>query len=250
MKEVIMKNIISLLVLICSVAVIIVSCAKKDDETTTATATSAAGTGSGTTASGTVSGIDNLTGTFNLSYYQQEPSGGCIDNSTAVAAFVSLSAVPSDTLAFKKQIIITSSTTYTNSVQYYSDASCATITGYVNLLYKDFLVGVSLSGLSGSSPTKPTTAKKVSYNEQSLALNCNTDTCTTFFNSLYTASALSTLGYTQGTELLVTNTGSEVNIWETGTLSGSSKAYLFTGTSAASTYPDNWTSNTSVYWQE
>ena len=158
--------------------------------------------------------------------------------------------LPIGSLAFKKQIIITSSTTYTNSIQYYSDASCATITGYTSLLYKDFLVGDSLSGLSGSSPTKPTTAKKVSYNKQSLALNCNTDTCTTFFNSLYTASALSTLGYTQGTELLVTNTGSEVNIWETGTLSGSSKAYLFTGTSAESTYPDNWTSNTSVYWQE
>ena len=242
-----MKNIISLLVLICSVAVILTSCSKDESSTT---ATSAAGTGSGTTASGTVSGIDNLTGTFNLSYLQQEPSGGCISDSTAVAVFLALEAVPSDTLAFKKQIIITSSTTYTNSIQYYSDASCATITGYTSLLYKDFLVGDSLSGLSGSSPTKPTTAKKVSYNKQSLALNCNTDTCTTFFNSLYTASALSTLGYTQGTELLVTNTGSEVNIWETGTLSGSSKAYLFTGTSAASTYPDNWTSNTSVYWQE
>ena len=243
-----MKNIISLLGLICSVAVIIVSCAKKDEESTTAAAVPAEGSGS--TASGTVSGIDGLTGTFEMSYHGQEPSGGCVDNSTAVATFVSSSSVPSDTLAFKKQIIITSSTTYTNSIQYYSDASCATITGYTSLLYKDFLVGDSLSGLSGSSPTKPTTAKKVSYNEQSLALNCYTDTCTTFFNSLYTASALSTLGYTQGTELLVTNTGSEVNIWETGTLSGSSKAYLFTGTSAASTYPDNWTSNTSVYWQE
>ena len=112
------------------------------------------------------------------------------------------------------------------------------------------MVGDSLSGLSGSSPTKPTTAKKVSYKEVSLAINCNTDACTTFFNSTFGASNLTTLGYTQGTELLVTNTGSEVNIWETGTLSGSSKAYLFTGTSAESTYPDNWTSNTSVYWQE
>ena len=201
-----MKNIISLLVLICSVAVIIVSCAKKSDTSSTSTDTSASGssttdnttigTGTGTTASGTVTGDDNLTGIFNSSYWGQEPSGGCIDNSTAVATFVSSSSVPSDTLAFKKQVIITSSTTYTNSIQYYSDASCATITGYTSLLYKDFLVGDSLSGLSGSSPTKPTTAKKVSYNAQSLALNCNTDTCTTFFNSLYTASALSTLGYT------------------------------------------------------
>jgi len=241
-----MKNIIRLLVLICSVAVILTSCSKDESSTT---ATSAAGTGSGTTASGTVSGIDNLTGTFNLSYLQQEPSGGCISNSTAVADVAA--HLPIGSLAFKKQIIITSSTTYTNSIQYYSDASCATITGYTSVLYKDFLVGDSLSGLTaGSSPTKPTTAKKVSYTKQSFAINCNTDACTTLFNSLYTASSLSTLGYTQGTELLVTNTGSEVNIWETGTLSGSSKAYLFTGTSAESTYPDNWTSNTSVYWQE
>ena len=240
-----MKNIISLFVLICSVAVILTSCSKDEES---ATATSAAGTGSGTTASGTISGIENLTGTFNMSYLGQEPSGGCIYNSSALTELSSY--IPSGTLGFKKQIIITSSTSFTSTMQYYSDASCATITGYTSLLYKDFLVGDSLSGLSGSSPTKPTTAKKVSYNKQSLALNCNTDTCTTFFNSLYTASALSTLGYTQGTELLVTNTGSEVNIWETGTLSGSSKAYLFTGTSAESTYPDNWTSNTSVYWQE
>ena len=241
-----MKNIISLFVLICSVAVILTSCSKDEES---ATATSAAGTGSGTTASGTISGIENLTGTFNMSYLGQEPSGGFIYNSSALTG--SSSYIPSGTLGFKKQIIITSSTSFTSTMQYYSDASCATITGYTSVLYKDFLVGDSLSGLTaGSSPTKPTTTKKVSYTKQSFAINCNTDACTTLFNSLYTASSLSTLGYTQGTELLVTNTGSEVNIWETGTLSGSSKAYLFTGTSAESTYPDNWTSNTSVYWQE
>ena len=242
-----MKNIIRLLVLICSVAVILTSCSKDESSTT---ATSAAGTGSGTTASGTVSGIDNLTGTFNLSYLQQEPSGGCISNSTAVADVAA--HLPIGSLAFKKQIIITSSTTYGNSMQYYSDASCATITGHFNMLYKDFAVGDSLSGLTaGSSPTKPTTAKKVSYNKQSLALNCNTDTCTTFFNSLYTASALSTLGYTQGTELVIpiTTPESNVNIWETGAMSGSSKTYLFTGSSTESTYPTGWT-GASVWWQE
>ena len=241
-----MKDIISLLVLICSVAVIIVSCAKKDEKTT---ATSAAGTGSGTTASGTISGIDNPTGTFNMSWYGTEPSGGCIDNSSALTEMSNY--IPSGTLGFKKQIIITSSTSFTSTMQYYSDASCATITGYTSVLYKDFLVGDSLSGLTaGSSPTKPTTAKKVSYTKQSFAINCNTDACTTLFNSLYTASSLSTLGYTQGTELLVTNTGSEVNIWETGTMSGSSKAYLFTGSSAESTYPTDWSSGGDTMWQE
>lgn len=241
-----MKYIIRLLVLICSVAVIIVSCAKKDEETT---ATSAAGTGSGTTASGTISGIDNLTGTFNMSWYGTEPSGGCIDNSSAVTQMSAY--MPSGTLGFKKQIIITSSTSFTSTMQYYSDASCATITGHFNMLYKDFAVGDSLSGLTaGSSPTKPTTAKKVSYTEQSLAINCNTDGCTTFFNSTFGASNLATLGYTQGTELVVSADDSEVNIWETGTMSGSSKAYLFTGSSAESTYPTDWSSGGNTMWQE
>ena len=134
--------------------------------------------------------------------------------------------------------------------QYYSDASCATITGHMNMLYKDFAVGDSLSGLTaGSSPTKPTTAKKVSYKEESFAINCNTDACTTYFNSTFGASNLTTLGYTQGTELVVSTSDSEVNIWETGTMSGSTKTYLFTGNSHASTYPTVWSSGDTM-WQE
>jgi hypothetical protein len=250
MKGVNMKNIISLLVLICSVAVMIVSCAKKSDTSSTSTDTSGAGTGM--TASGTVTGDDNLTGIFNTSYFGQEPSGGCIDNSTAVAAFVTLSAIPSDTLAYKKQIIITSSTTYTESVQYYSDTSCATLTGYFNLLYANFSVGDSLSGLSaGSNPAKPTTAKKVSYTHPSMNLKSNTDTTTAFFNSTLGSSSLATLGFTQGTELVIpiSTPESSVNIWETSAMSGSSKTYLFTGSSATSTYPTGWTS-AQVWWQE
>ena len=93
-----MKNIIRLLVLICSVAVIIVSCAKKEEETA---ATTIPTTGTGTTASGTIS--TDFTGTYNMSWYGAEPSGGCIDNSTALAS----GAVATGTVAFKKQFIVT-----------------------------------------------------------------------------------------------------------------------------------------------
>ena len=96
-----MKNIKSLFVLICSVALIMGSCAKKDDEETVAVV---AGTGTGNTASGTISGIDYLTGTFTMSFNGQTPSGGCIDNSTAITALSS--ALPSGTLGFKFDIII------------------------------------------------------------------------------------------------------------------------------------------------
>ena len=245
-----MKKLLFWMVLILGIVALIGSCAKKDEETAAAAAVPAEGSGS--TASGTVSGIDGLTGTFEMSYRAQEPSGGCVDNSTAVATFVSLNVVPSDTLGWKQKIIITSSTTYTKSLQYYSDASCATLTGYMNSGYKTFLVGDSLSGLTaGSSPPRPTTAKKVSYNEDFTALKSNTDTTTSFFNTLMGASGLAALGFTQGTELKITNDGdAEVNIWEIGTMSGSSKTYLYTGNSAASTYPSAWTTNDGVWWQE
>ena len=184
-----MKKLLFWMVLIVGTVVLLGSCAKKEESTTAAAAAAVPAGGSGSTASGTVSGIDNLTGTFHMSYYGQEPSGGCIDNSTAVAAFVSLSAVPSDTSSFKKQMIISSSTTFTESIQYYSDASCATITGYTNVGYKNISVGVSLSGVGGSSPTKPTTAKKVSWNDDFTALKSNTDATTTWFQALYGASS-------------------------------------------------------------
>ena len=244
-----MKKMLYVLVIIL-LSFTIISCAKKSDSSSSSTAIPASGTG--TTASGTISGIDYLTGTFHMSYYGQEPSGGCIDNSTAVAAFVTLSAIPSNTLAYKKQIIITSSTTYTESMQYYSDTSCATLTGYFNLLYANFSVGDSLSGLSaGSNPAKPTTAKKVSYTHPSMNLKSNTDTTTAWFNSTLGSSSLATLGFKQGTELVlpISTPESSVNIWETSAMSGSSKTYLFTGSSATSTYPTGWTS-ASVWWQE
>ena len=60
-----------------------------------------------------------------MSWYGAEPSGGCIDNSSALTVM----SVPTGTVAFKKQFIITSSTKYTNSEQWYSDATCSTITG-------------------------------------------------------------------------------------------------------------------------
>ena len=135
-------------------------------------------------------------------------------------------------------------------MQYYSDASCATLTGYFNLGYKNFAVGDSLSGLTAGSMGLPTTAKKVSYNEDNFVIKSYTDTVTSYYLSTF-GSGLTALGFTQGKELVVTQDGdAEVNIWEIGTMSGSSKTYLYTGNSAASTHPSDWASNDGVWWQE
>ena len=239
-----MKKTLFWLALIVVTVALIGSCAKKDDSTA---ATDATGTGTGSTASGTISGIDYLTGTFHMSYNGQTPSGGCIDNSSALTALSA--ALPSGTLGLKWDIIITSSTTWTKSLQWYSDASCATVTGYMNKLFKDFAVGDSLSGLTAGSMGLPTTAKKVSYKEESLVLKCNTDACTTFLNSTFGESSLATLGFTQGTELVVSNSDSEVDIWETVIPSGQTNTYLINGCESESTYPTNWCSGIDMWWK-
>ena len=109
---------------------IMTSCAK--DEEADDSSSSSASAGPGTTASGTVEGNSDLSGTFNVSWGGATPSGGCIDNSYAISAF----SFPSETKGIKYQFIITSSSTFTLSISTYSDASCSTITSYFNTMSK------------------------------------------------------------------------------------------------------------------
>ena len=97
-----MKKIFFLMILIVSTLSLIGSCAKDDDDESTTAATSANLAGTGTTPSGTITGNDNLTGTFHTSWNGQEPSGGCVDNSSALSAH---SYLASDTKSFKKMWI-------------------------------------------------------------------------------------------------------------------------------------------------
>ena len=239
-----MKSILSLLVLICSVAVIIVSCAKKDDSTTTAAAAAGNIAGTGTTASGTITGNDNLTGVFHTSYYGQEPSGGCVDNSSALTAYSSILA--SDTLSFKKMWIITGDSTYTDSVVTYSDATCSTLTSYFNKLYDNVTIGSGLTGLTaGSSPTFPTTGTKISYTSKAYSLFANTTVSVAKMLSAYTATV------TSGVEMNVdeTSPATEYNLFATAAMSGSTKTYLYLGDGSSADNKTDWGSHT-TYWKE
>ena len=153
-----MKKVLINLTLIAGLVAVIGAC-KSSDDSSAATAGNIAGTG--TTASGTITGNDNLTGVFYNSWYGQEPSGGCIDNSTALAAH---SYLASDTLSFKKMWIVTGSSSYTDSEVQYSDTACTTMTSYFNRMADNVTIGSLVTGLTaGSSPAFPTSAYKVSY---------------------------------------------------------------------------------------
>ena len=176
-----------------------------------------------------------------MSVYGLEPTGGCIDNSTALTAFTDV--LPSGTLGFKNQQIVTSSTSFTDSWQYYSDTSCSTSTGYLNYGYTSVSVGDNVTGLTaGSSPTRPTSATKVSYASSCLVAKGETENASTYLNNL----GIGTV--TKGTEGAVTGGGTVYkNIWATtDNVSGSTKNWLWIGSKSSSSYPSGWASGDSL----
>ena len=243
-KEVIMKNVIKILFLISSVAMIMTSCAKEDDKAETASVS----TGTGTTASGTITGSGtgsgtgaDLTGTYSASWQGDETTAGCINNSTAITQF----QAPTGTSSLKYQFIITGSNKYTESLQWYSDTACSTITGYFNKGFTSVTIGDAVSGLTaGSNPTKPTSAHKISVVEEGYGVMANTDGTLAYFTALG-------LTLTSGAELLVeeTNPSTYYNIVTHGTVTGKEGSYLFVGSSSTSAYPSDWGSSSNVFWK-
>ena len=229
-----MKNILQI-ILITFFTFAISSCAKKDDSKT---ATAIPATGTGTTASGTISGAaQEWTGLYNMSWSGAEPSGGCIDNSTALSAYSSI--LPSGTVSFKNQKIITSSRSFTKMYSYYSTANCSTKTGHIKYNYRDLTIGSSVSGLTaGSEPTRPTSAYKVQYSKLNVISKGKTSTAVSFLNTF--------VGMTHSLDVEQTkpDSGTIYNIWATGTAGGVN--LLFIGTESPSTYPTGWTSNDEI----
>jgi hypothetical protein len=234
-----MKNIISFIFLICSVAVIIVSCAKKEESTTTPATVVPAG-GTGTTAGGTIAGNDDLTGTFHLwRSGNGEPSGGCIDNETVFSNF----GLHTSVKGWKRDLIVTTSTSFTIAETFYSDTTCGTVIGYNHKLYKGATIGAAVTSMTaGTDPTRPTSSKKIVYVDYGTAAKANTAAMVEKIDS----------NLTLGTELLeVGDDGStKYNLIATGTQSGSSSKFLFMTEPSESDYPTDWDVNsTHTYWQ-
>ena len=204
-----MKNIFIWLALIAGIVALIGSCAKKDESssTTTSTTTTSTATTSGCTvvsscsataptSSNTITGIDNgtLVGTYDkfihaASAYDIDNSTGCVSDSTLLSAYSA--SQPTGTASFKYHSVITSTTTWASQNIYYSDNACSTEIASVVLGKSDVSVGDNVTGLTaGSSPTKPTSATKVTYKKSCMDLNPSTDAGTTFLNTLITGSGI------------------------------------------------------------
>ena len=216
--------------------------AKNSDDSTTTTA--ACSSSLSTTASGTLTGlkttmgVDNVTGTYSMSWQGATPTAGCIDNGTPVSSMISYNSIPSDSLNYKYQIIVTSSTSFTKLLTFYSDNnSCATVSGYKATSYTNFTVGDNITMATAPSPY-PTYGTKVSYKATCFMAKGVTDTATAFINSMSTVS-----GAVAGTELNQSGSGyTYKNIWALNdNHTANAYDYLFTGPKSTSDYPDNYT---------
>ena len=174
-----MKNIISFIVLICSVAVILTSCSKDEESTTAATTTSKTTTtpsGSITMGSYTASGV----------YISSCFSG------SGVSTLVSAGSLPSDAQSFGFAFVVTGDDSFTSETHVFTDTGCTTST-YISKALRD---NVTVGTASGAN-------YPVTYNDTGFKWTVNTTTAESFLENLYSSISLD---MTVGTEKHVAST--------------------------------------------
>ena len=210
-----MKKALINLTMIVGIIAFIGAC-KSDDDSSTATTTSCAGvtgwteaTSCSGTASGSITGIDNLT--FSGSYSQnnvaayfnrgQDNSTGCVDNTTMISnTSIGSASAPTGSNSMIWEWVVTSSSSIAQNYKFYSDTSCQTEIATLTLGYANFTVGDNVTGLSataGSTSNLQSSATKVSYAQSCTGMKASTDAGATFLTAVYGSAGVSpTVGTT------------------------------------------------------
>ena len=171
-----MKNIISFIVLICSVAVILTSCSKDEESTTAATTTSK----TTTTPSGSITmGSYTASGVYLSSCFY----------GSGVSTLVSANSLPSDAQSFGFAFVVTGDDSFTQETHVFTDTGCTT-SSYIGKALRD---NVTVGTASGAN-------YPVTYNDQGFKLTVNTTTAETWLETLY-ANLGRTLDFTVGREM-------------------------------------------------
>jgi hypothetical protein len=211
-----MKKIVLWLAFIVGIIAVIGACSKSEEDSSTAATTSCAGVSGWTeatscsgTASGSITGIDNITlsGSYsknNIGAYMGwgvDNSTGCVDNTTMVSGFsIGSTSAPTGTNSMIFEDVVTSSSSIATNYKFYSDTSCQTEIATLTLGYTDFTVGDNVTGLSataGSSSNLPSSATKVSYTQSCTGMKASTDAGATFLTAAFGSAGVSpTVGTT------------------------------------------------------
>ena len=176
-----MKNIISLLVLICSVAVIIVSCAKKEESTTAATADNTTTTATTTTFTSTTTAAGSITvGSVAM-------SGTYVSacNTSGIAAAIAGGYFPSDIKANRDVLVVTGNDNVSQESHFYTDTTCSTLSVYLKNGHDNFTVGDA----SGDN-------YKVTYKETGFKIKVGTTVAETYYENDFSTKGITNQGTT------------------------------------------------------
>ena len=164
-----MKKIVFWLAFIVGILALIGSCAKKDEDSSTATATAFTPT---TTASGSITvGSATMSGTY---------ASDCNDltGSSAIG-----NHLPSDVLANRDVLVVTGSDNVSEEMYMYTDTSCTNLSGYLKDGNDNFTVGDA----SGSN-------YKVTYVEATFKVTAVTSTAESFYESYFSTNNITNQG--------------------------------------------------------
>jgi hypothetical protein len=136
-----------------------------------------------TSGNGTISfGNKYVSGKHSNSWQGVTPSGGCIDNSSALSSWSD--SVPGGTGSFKHKFIVTSNSSHTIANYWYSDSNCSTSIGYSHKKYNSITVGDNTTGLN-ENLSRPSYGYKVDKTYAASTLKGITDNATTLLNSWF-----------------------------------------------------------------
>ena len=220
-----MKSIYYWFVLIVSIAVLVSSCSSEEDSKTASTDNTTSSSGDSdsgsddssdnssdnsssssvpscstyesgnaveTAGSGSITlGNKNVSGNYSNSWQGVTPSGGCINNSSALSSWSD--SVPSGTGSFKHKFIVTSNSSHTIANYWYSDSNCSTSIGYSHKKYNSITVGDNTTGLIANL-SRPSYGYKVDKTYAASTLKGITDNATTLLNSWFSGYCTVTKG--------------------------------------------------------
>jgi len=201
----------------------------------------------GEAASGTVSGlkIANASGTYYHSMEGAEPSDGCIDNETLVAAQFSMLAASGTKGVRHAAIIQGNGNAFMDSWSFYMGDNCTKQSGFMSFYYDNLTVGDNIT-IAGPASNYPEEATKVLYKKKYMCVLVETAAQETTLESLFGGSG--NIDLTVGTVLDQPNgtvgaMDNQTVLWTVlDNISGQSINWFYTEDNEIdNTYPDNFT---------
>ena len=232
------------------IIVMISSCAKEKEETSDDAASSSSWckevSSCSATPSGSITGVDNDTfsGVFSVFHvFGDNGTSGydnttdCVSNATMIANLKSQMGLPTGINSLIMNNAVTSSSSFAQRINSYSDTSCSTEIATVAFGY-NLTVGDDVSGLT-TSGGNPSTATKVTYTQSCAAIKASSDAGATFLKTLL--SSVSGIDPAVGTSYKCGVTGStEYALWSYRDNSSLSTPSMLVEEKSSSAHPSDW----------